>query len=144
MTTSTPVTESNPHQAVATLKHQEKQQTVAQRWLSLAEFVVGSIIVLGHNVFHVVPNEVPILFVLGLLSLRLRGGSWAATGLNRPSSWRRTVLLAFAAAALRILLGAFVIQPLTAHFWAPAVGPAGSDEIQGHVVVAIEWLFLIC
>src|SRR5580692_3661386 len=117
--------------------------TPLQRGLSLAELIVGSAIVIGHNVYHIVPNEVPILFVLGLLSLRLRGGSWAATGLRWPSSWRRTVLLALAAAALRILLGALVIRPVTAHFWPPAAGPAGSDEIQGHALVAIEWLLLV-
>ena len=54
----------------------------SQRWLSLLELAVGSTIVIGHNVFHILPNEVPILFVFGLLSLRLRGGSWRATGLR--------------------------------------------------------------
>jgi membrane protease YdiL (CAAX protease family) len=111
--------------------------------LSLAELIVGSAIVIGHNVYHLVPNEVPILFVLGLLSLRLRGGSWAATGLKPPVSWRRTILIALAAAALRILLGDWVIDPLAAHFWPPAVGPSGSDEIQGHALVALQWLVLI-
>jgi membrane protease YdiL (CAAX protease family) len=117
--------------------------TPLQRGLSLAELIVGSAIVIGHNVYHLVPNEVPILFVLGLLSLRLRGGSWAATGLKPPVSWRRTILIALAAAALRILLGNWVIDPLAAHFWPPAVGPSGSDEIQGHALVALQWLVLI-
>jgi len=111
--------------------------------LSLAELIVGGAIVIGHNVYHLIPNEVPILFVLGLLSLRFRGGSWAATGLKPPVSWRRTILFALAAAALRILLGDWVIDPITAHFWPPAVGPSGSDEIQGHAIVALQWLALI-
>jgi membrane protease YdiL (CAAX protease family) len=115
----------------------------SQRWLSLLELAVGSAIVIGHNVFHVLPNEVPILFVLGLLSLRLRGGSWTATGLRWPISWRRTVFFALAAAALRILLGALVIEPLTAHFRPPAVAPHGTEQIQGHPLVALQWLLLI-
>jgi hypothetical protein len=49
--------------------------TPTQRWISLAEFVVGSAIVIGHNVYHVIPNEVPILFVIGLISLRVRDGA---------------------------------------------------------------------
>ncbi len=49
-------------------------------------------IVIGHNVFRVVPNEVTILFVLGIASLRLRDGSWSALGFKRPSSWGRIVL----------------------------------------------------
>jgi hypothetical protein len=77
-----------------------------RRWLSAAELVAGSAIVIGHNVYHVIPNEVPILFVMGLISVRLRDGSWTAMGLEWPVSWRRTVLFALATAALRILLGA--------------------------------------
>ena len=95
------------------------QPTSAQRALSLAEFVLGAAIVLGHNVYHVIPNEVPILFVLGLISLRVRDGGWGVIGLSWPLSWRQTVLFALAAAATRILLGALVIDPVTAHFWPP-------------------------
>jgi membrane protease YdiL (CAAX protease family) len=122
---------------------QPDRLTPPQRGLSLSELIVGSAIVIGHNVYHLIPNEVPILFVLGLLSLRLRGGSWAATGLKLPASWQRTILFALAAAALRILLGGFVIEPLTAHFWPPAVAPSGSSEIHGHAIVALQWLLLI-
>ena len=104
---------------------------------------MGSAIVIGHNVYHVVPNEVPILFVLGLLSVRLRNGSWRAMGLRWPASWRRTILFALAAAALRIVLGSFVIDPITAHFWPPIIEPSGSDQIAGHAVVALQWLLLI-
>ena len=62
------------------------------RIVSAAELVLGAAIVIGHNVFHVVPNEVPILVVLGLASMRLRNGSFAALGFRRPDSWRRIVL----------------------------------------------------
>jgi membrane protease YdiL (CAAX protease family) len=111
--------------------------------LSLAELAVGSAIVIGHNVYHLIPNEVPILFVIGLISLRLRDGGWSAMGLRWPLSWRRTVLFALAAAALRILLGALVIDPLTAHFWPPAVAPSGADQITGHAIIALRWLLIV-
>src|SRR5229473_2408995 len=96
-----------------------------QRWLSLTELVAGAAIVIGHNVYHVIPNEVPILFVLGLISVRWRDGGWGVIGLGWPVSWRRTVLFALAAAAARILLGQFVVDPLTAHFWPAAIAPSG-------------------
>jgi membrane protease YdiL (CAAX protease family) len=115
----------------------------AKRWFSLAELLVGSAIVIGHNVYQVIPNEVPILFVLGLLSFRLRDGGWAAMGLRWPVSWGRTVLIALAAATTRILLGAIVIDPLTAHFWPPAVAPSGMNEIAGHWWVALRWLGIV-
>lgn len=117
--------------------------TPAQRWLSLAEFVVGAAIVIGHNVYHIIPNEVPILFVLGLISLRVRDGGWGVIGLRWPLSWRKTILFALAAATTRILLGALVIDPVTAHFWPPAIAPSGSEQITGHVAVALRWLLLV-
>lgn len=113
------------------------------RWLSATELMLGAFIVVGHNVYRVVPNEVPILFVLGMLSLRLRDGGWGAMGLRRLASWRRIVLIALAAAALRILLGELVIDPLTARFWPPAVAPEGTDLIAGNVGVALQWLALV-
>jgi len=117
--------------------------SAAKRWFSLAELAWGSVIVIGHNVYHVIPNEVPILFVIGLISLRLRDGGWSVMGVHGPASWRRTVLYALAAAALRITLGALVIDPLTAHFWPPAVAPSGFEQITGNALVALRWLLLV-
>jgi membrane protease YdiL (CAAX protease family) len=111
------------------------------RWFSLAEFALGSAIVIGHNVYHAVPNEVPILFVLGLISFRLRDGGWAFIGL--PVSWSRTALWALATAALRILLGALVIDPLAERFWPAAAAPGGMDQISGHPLVALRWFLIV-
>lgn len=98
---------------------------------------------IGHNVFHVVPNEVPILFVLGLVSARLREGSLAALGFTRPPSWVRIVQIALVVAALRILLGEFVIDPLTARVWPESTMPEGADEIAGDLGTALFWLLLV-
>lgn len=114
-----------------------------QRWFSLAEFVLGGAIVIGYNVYHVIPNEVPILFVIGLISLRVRDGGWGVIGLRWPDSWKRTALFALAAAAVRLLLGSFVVDPLTAHLWPAAVGPSGFNEITGHAMVALRWLLIV-
>jgi len=105
--------------------------------------LLGVFLVVGYNVYHIVPNEVPILFVLGLISLRWRDGGWAPMGLRRPASWRRTLLIAFAAATLRIVLGGLIIDPLTAHFWPPAVAPEGVESITGDVGTALQWLALV-
>lgn len=113
------------------------------RWASAAEFLLGAFIVIAHNVYHIVPNEVPILFVLGLLSFRLRDGGWSVLGLKRPASWRNIILIALAAAALRLLLGEFVIDPLTAHFWPPAVAPAEAESITHNLKNALLALGLV-
>lgn len=116
---------------------------VRGRIFSACEFFVGAGIVIAHNVFRIIPNEVPILFVLGLISVRLREGKWSAIGFKRPNSWMYIVAIAVAAAALRIILGDFVIEPLTRHFWPPIVAPAGADKIQGDVKTALLYLLIV-
>jgi membrane protease YdiL (CAAX protease family) len=113
------------------------------RTVSAFELLAGAAIVIGHNVFKVVPNEVPILFVLGLASVKLRNGGLAAMGFRGPTSWKRTLAIALAAAALRIVLSAVVIDPLTSHFWPPATAPEGSGDISGNPVEALRWLLLV-
>ncbi len=90
-----------------------------QRVLSFAEFLLGAAIVIGHNVYHKVPNEVPILFVLGWISIRLRNGGWKAVGLGKPASWRKTVAWALVTAALIVVLSDVVVGPIAEkHFGA--------------------------
>src|SRR5206468_5949232 len=81
---------------------QRSTPTLRARCFSLLEFAVAVFIVLGHNIFHILPNEVPILFVLGWISLRWRNGGWKAAGLTRPDSWWKIV--AFAVGAALVLL----------------------------------------
>lgn len=123
--------------------HRAKTYLSDSRLMSAFEFLLGAAIIIGHNVLRIVPNEVPILFVLGLLSVRLRNGGWSAMGFKRPASWARVVGMALAAAALRILLGEFVIDPLTEQFWPPAVAPAGVEEITGNIKYALLVLVMV-
>lgn len=117
--------------------------TPAWRVFSAIELLVGAFIVIGHNVYRVVPNEVPILFLLGLLSVRFRNGRWSAIGFKRPESWPRIVSIALAAAALRIGLGGFVIEPVAAHFWPPIHPPALAEHITGNITVALLAFLLV-
>jgi membrane protease YdiL (CAAX protease family) len=116
---------------------------LASRALSAFEFCFGAFIVIGHNIFHIVPNELLVLSVLGLISFRLRDGSWSAMGFKRPASWQRVLLIALAAAALRILLGQFLIEPVTGLFWPKPTAPALANEITGNVKIALVALLLV-
>jgi membrane protease YdiL (CAAX protease family) len=113
--------------------------------ISACEALLGAIAVIAHNVYRVVPNEVPILVVLAIASMRWREGAWnwAALGFKRPNSWNRLLLIAVSAAALRVLLGDFVVEPLTSQFWPPIRAPSGADEIRGHLAVFLMYLPII-
>lgn len=113
--------------------------SAGHRRLSGLEFLLGAGIVVGHNVLGVLPNEVPILFGLGLLSARVRNGGWAAIGLKRPKSWLVVLGVALAAAATRLVLGG-VIESLAAPIWPPSTGPSGVEAIHGNLGVALSWL----
>jgi len=115
------------------------------RLASAVEWTLGALVVVGHNVFRVVPNEVPILVLLAIVSMRLREGAWrwAALGFKRPQSWSRIVLIALGAAALRLLLGSLVIEPFTSHFWPPIKGPAEVNEIRGHLTAVLMYLPIV-
>ena len=115
----------------------------ASRILSAVELLVGVFIVIGHNVFHIVPNEVIILTIVGLVSIRLRDGSWSSIGFKRPASWRRVLVIALAAAAARIVLGQFLVEPLTGLFWPKPTAPELANEITGNIKVALLALLLV-
>ena len=117
--------------------------SVTSRALSALEFCFGGFIVIGHNVFHIVPNEVIVLSVLGFISMRLRDGSWFAMGFKRPASWRRILLIALVAAILRILLGQILIEPVTDLFWSKPSPPALANEITRNVKIAFVGLLLV-
>jgi hypothetical protein len=117
------------------------------RALSLAELLLGAFIVIGHNVFHILPNEVPILFVLGWVSLRLRDGGWKAAGLRHPNSWWKTVALAVGAAAALQLGSELAVGPLTRHIWpepqhvSHLVASSGLGWRQALTTLVIIWTF---
>jgi membrane protease YdiL (CAAX protease family) len=112
------------------------------RWLSGVELALGAGLIVGHNVFRVLPNEVLILAAVGVLSLRLRSGSWTAAGLGPPAAWRAAFAIAAAAAVLRIALGELV-APLAERWWGPIAVPDGADEITGNLQTALTVLLLV-
>lgn len=81
---------------------------------AVVELLVAAALVVGANVFDVVPiSETPWLVALGWLSLRLRGRTWRTLGLRPPDRWMTTLGTALAAAVALQLFSEFVIEPLT-------------------------------
>lgn len=113
--------------------------------MSLAEFVLGGAIVIAHNVFQAVPNEVPILFVLAIISIRLRDGRWKAIGLERPKSWLTTILIAIVAAAVVVAMGEFVTEPLAKAMGLKSTGAGATalGALKGNIWTALKGLGLV-
>jgi len=112
------------------------------RWISAGEAVAGSLIVLGCNVWRVLPNSVLLLCAMGLISFRLREGSWTAMGLGWPKSWTRTALMAAAAAVVQQALGQFVVDPLTHPFLHYSARANPLESMHGSSMV-LRWLGII-
>jgi membrane protease YdiL (CAAX protease family) len=70
------------------------------RIFAAVEVLIGAAVVIGHNVYHKLPNEVPILVLLLWASLLIRRRPWRSVGLCRPGSWWVVVLVAVFAATL--------------------------------------------
>jgi membrane protease YdiL (CAAX protease family) len=91
--------------------------TATQRTISLAEVLLGAFLVIGHNVFRIVPNEVPFLFALFWISFGIREHGWKRLGLMLPNSWTRTFLWAVGAVIVLLVGSELVVQPLAHHYW---------------------------
>ena len=120
--------------------------SASYRWRSLFEVTVGVLLVLGHNVFSVVPNEVFFLFALFWVSFKVRDGGWKVAGLSLPGSWRRTFLLALAGAAVLQLGSEFIVEPLALQIWhrpgqASSLLSSGMSATKALMTLVIIWTF---
>jgi len=88
---------------------------------------------------------VPILAVAGLVSVRLREGGWAALGFRRPKSWVRVVIIAVAAAALRLIVSDPIQAVLTPIWGTPTESStiiSGGHDLHWLITtLAIVWTF---
>lgn len=120
--------------------------TPFERAVSLFELMLGIAIVIGHNVFKVVPNEVPILAGLALLSFWLRDRGLGVIGWTWPVKWGRTLLWALAAATAIILLGEFVTEPMARSIWNVPPDISQFNSLKGNVqnagmMLVVVWTF---
>jgi uncharacterized protein len=116
------------------------------RWISLFEVALGVVLVLGHNVFRVVPNEVFFLFALFWVSFGLRDRGWRVAGLVRPGSWRRTLVLALVGAVVLQAGCELVIQPLAQQIWhrpehVSSLLSSGMSTKKALLTLGIIWTF---
>jgi uncharacterized protein len=124
------------------LSHDDAGCSSGARWISAAEAITASLIIIGHSVWHLLPNSLPILLAMGLISSRIRDGSWTAMGLGMPKSWARTVLIAVAAVVVQQGLGQLVVDPLTHPFLHYSARANPLDGMHGTFAL-LRWLGII-
>jgi membrane protease YdiL (CAAX protease family) len=120
--------------------------SASYRWASLFEVALGVFLVLGHNVFRVIPNEVFFLFALFWVSFKIRDGGWGVAGLSRPGSWRRTFVLALAGAVVLQVGSEFLVEPLAQRIWqqpeqVSSILRSGMSTKQALLSLGIVWTF---
>jgi len=118
-----------------------------ERLFAGAEVLMGALAVVGHNVYHLLPNEVPILVLLLWVSLLIRKKPWKSVGLSKPASWKISLLVAFLAGAL-LQLKDFITEPLAQRIWhQPEKTPSVLENLHQHSLshvalsLAIVWTF---
>lgn len=114
------------------------------RTWAVAELAVASAIVVGANVFDLVPiSETPWLVGLGWLSLRLRSLRWRTIGLRRPASWIATIGVALIAAIALQLLSEFVTEPIIARLTGERPDLSDFRPLVGNLPAASGMLALV-
>lgn len=103
-----------------------------QRLISSLEVCLAVFIVVAHNVYHWVPNEVPILFILAIASFRIREGNSGTFLYKRPKSWLLTVIAAAACVGL-FELKDLAVEAVGHRIWPPA------EKVSSIITSAHDW-----
>jgi membrane protease YdiL (CAAX protease family) len=104
-------------------------------WLEFALFTAVYIADWKH---HIILSKVPYLFLLGWLSLRLRGMRWRDVGLGLYEGWGRSLLIGLLSGVGIEMMELFCTQPLLAHLTGKMPDLSAFDRVTGNV----RWLMI--
>jgi membrane protease YdiL (CAAX protease family) len=116
------------------------QLSPERRAIAVAEVVLAAGVVIGHNVYGVVPNEVLVLAGVGIASLALRKQSPRDIGMRRPASWSRTFLIALCAGVFLQLLSTYVTEPIISRVTGQASDLSQFRDAIGNIGVTAAWI----
>jgi membrane protease YdiL (CAAX protease family) len=104
-------------------------------WL---EFALFSAVYIADWKHHILLSKVPYLFLLGWLSLRLRGMRWRDVGLGLYEGWGRSLLIGILSGVGIEIMELFCTQPLLAHLTGQMPDLSAFDRVTGNV----KWLLI--
>jgi membrane protease YdiL (CAAX protease family) len=115
-----------------------------QRQWAAAELLLAGALIVGANIYRVVPvSETPWLVLVGWLSLWRRGLNWKSVGLRQPGKWMTTVAVAIAAAVALQVASEYVTEPLIAHFTGSTPDLSDFRPLVGNLPAALGMLVLV-
>lgn len=125
-------------------KPESRALSPRERLWAAAELVLTGALVVGANVFDLIPvSETPWLVLIGWLSLRLRGLNWKTLGLRRPKNWIVTIALALAAGVALQLVSEFVTEPIIERLTGQAADLSSFRPLVGNLPAALVMLALV-
>lgn len=116
---------------------------MSRRAVAAAEALAAAAIVIGHNIFRVVPNEVVVLVLLGAVSCVIRRQSLPAIGYRRPASWSSAAAVALCVALGLQAFSMFVVDPLALRFTGQTADLSDFRPVVGNMKLVAIYLLLI-
>jgi uncharacterized protein len=111
--------------------------------LVVVEFATVAALFVADVYHHIFFSKTPYLFLLGWVSLRLRGMRWKDVGFTRPRSWRNAFLVGIAAGLGMEVLELFVTQPMLARWLGKMPDLSDFAGIVGNLKLTLLYLLLV-
>jgi len=113
-------------------------------WLQVAlEFAIVAALFVADVYHHIFFSKTPYLFVLGWISLRLRGMRWKNVGFAPPRRWGTAFLVGISAGLCMEALELFVTQPLLARWLGRMPDLSDFADMVGNLKLTLLYLLLV-
>ena len=111
-------------------------------WLVIVEFVIVAGLFVADVYHHIFFSKTPYLFLLGWVSLRLRGLRWKDVGLSRPRNWAAAVGLGILGGICIGGIELFVTQPLLVRLIGKMPDLSDFTAVHGNLKLTLFYLLL--
>ena len=112
-------------------------------WLAILEVAVVAGLFAADLYHHIFISKTPYLFLLGWISLRLRGLRWKDVGFARPRSWGKVIVWGVLCGAAMELFELFVSQPLFARLFGKMPDLSDFADLAGNWKVTLFLIVLV-
>jgi membrane protease YdiL (CAAX protease family) len=112
-------------------------------WLAAIEFAIVAAIFVADIHHHIFFSKTPYLFLLGWVSLRLRGLRWKDVGFARPPRWGTALLVGIGAGLAMEVFELFVSQPLLTRWLGKSPDLSDFASVVGNLKLTLLFLLLV-